>query len=361
MTVENEKKMTVGVVFGGKSGEHEVSLNSAFHVIEAIDKEKYDVIMIAITKEGQWCQYSGEVANVRNNTWWQDEKNVNCDIGYMQPGGVMEKIDIFFPVLHGPNGEDGTIQGFFTIFNKPYVGCGVFASAVGMDKVAAKVLFEKAGIPVVPYISFYTEEWTAQKEKLIAEMEELLSYPIFIKPVNMGSSVGISKVKTRRELEEAVENALLYDTKILAEQFIDGREIECAVLGNFHATASTPGEIIPSREFYDYESKYMDGDASRVVIPAEITKEQAELVRKYACEAFRAIDGSGLCRADFFIDKANGNLYINEVNTMPGFTEISMYPKMMMHDGCSYAELIEKLIELGLEKHEQYARKKTER
>ncbi len=192
-------------------------------------------------------------------------------------------------------------------------------------------------------------------------MEKELGYPVFVKPVNMGSSVGISKAKNRQELQGAIENALLYDTKILAEKFVDGREIECAVLGNFHASASTPGEIIPSREFYDYESKYMDGDASRVVIPAEITKEQSEKVKEYALKAFRAIDGSGLCRADFFIDKTNGNLYINEVNTMPGFTEISMYPKMVMHDGSDYATLIEKLIELGIEKHEQYTRKKTER
>lgn len=361
MTVKNKSKLTVGVVFGGKSGEHEVSLNSAFHVVEAINKEKYDVVMIGITKEGQWHIYNGSAGKVRRNSWQQDEENIIREVDFMDPKGPIGKIDIFFPVLHGPNGEDGTVQGFFTILNKPYVGCGVFASSAGMDKVASKILFEAAGIPIVPYVSFFAEEWNSEQETLIAQMEETLSYPIFIKPVNMGSSVGISKTKNRAELQKAIENALLYDTKILAEKFIDGREIECAVLGNFHASASTPGEIIPSREFYDYESKYMDGDASRVVIPAEITAEQAALVKKYALQAFRAIDGSGLCRADFFIDKTNGSLYINEVNTMPGFTEISMYPKMMLHEGLTYTELIEKLIELGLEKYEQYTRKKTER
>jgi D-alanine-D-alanine ligase len=352
------EKINVGVLFGGKSGEHEVSLVSAFNVMNAMDGEKYNIIKIGITKQGQWLVYNGPIENIKNNTWQSDVQNVIKSTAKVNE--EIDGVDIFFPVLHGPNGEDGTVQGYFEVLAKPYVGCGVFASSAGMDKVAAKVLFENAGIPIVPYVTFYSEDWETNKNELIKKMEEQLAYPIFIKPVNMGSSVGINKVKNKEDLAEAVDNALKYDNKVLAEKFINAREIECAVLGNYHATASTAGEIIPSREFYDYASKYLDGDESRIEIPANITKEQMALVKTYALKAFKAIDGSGLSRVDFFIDKDDDRIYINEINTMPGFTQISMYPKMVMYDGISYQELIETLIKLGFSRHEKHTNRKTE-
>jgi len=351
-------KINVGVLFGGKSGEHEVSLISAFNVMNAIDRERYNIIQIGITKTGQWLLYYGSDENIKNNTWQNDIQNVIVDKAEINE--TLNSVDIFFPVLHGPNGEDGTVQGYFEVLAKPYVGCGVFASSAGMDKVAAKVLFENAKIPIVPYISFLSEEWEKSKNELIDKMEQHLGYPIFIKPVNMGSSVGINKVKNKENLLNAVDNALKYDNKVLAEKFISAREIECAVLGNYHAKASTAGEIIPSREFYDYASKYLDGDESKIEIPANVSKEQMNLIKAYALKAFKAIDGSGLSRVDFFINKENGDIYINEINTMPGFTQISMYPKMIVYDGMNYKELIEELIKLGFERHEKRTNRKTE-
>lgn len=352
------KKTIIGVLFGGKSGEHEVSLISAFNVMNAINKDKYEIIKIGITKDGQWLIYNGQSENIKNNTWQKDASNVIDDKSYINE--TLDAVDIFFPVLHGPNGEDGTVQGYFEVLQKPYVGCGIMASSVGMDKVAAKVLFQNAGVPIVPYDNFHYEEWQSNKQQIIQKLEENLTYPIFIKPVNMGSSVGISKAKDRESLNFAIENAFNYDEIVLAEKFINAREIECAVLGNFDAKASTPGEIIPSREFYDYSSKYLDGDESRVEIPANITKQQSDMIKSYAVKAFRAINGSGLARVDFFIDKDNDEIYINEVNTMPGFTSISMYPKMIMHDGIGYSQLIEILIELGFARYEKRANRKTE-
>ncbi len=351
-------KINVGVLFGGKSGEHEVSLVSAYNVMNAIDRQKYEITKIGITKTGRWMIYQGADENIKNNTWQSDTKNVimnKADVNV-----ALDNIDIFFPVLHGPNGEDGTVQGYFEVMAKPYVGCGVFASSAGMDKVAAKVLFENAGIPIVPYISFFSEDWQSNKDELIEKIQGHLGYPMFIKPVNMGSSVGINKVKNKENLINAVDNALKYDNKVLAEKFINAREIECAVLGNYHAKASTAGEIIPSREFYDYASKYLDGDESKIEIPADISEEQMNLIKAYALKAFKAIDGSGLSRVDFFIEKENGDIYINEINTMPGFTQISMYPKMVLYDGMSYKELIEDLIKLGFERHEKRTNRKTE-
>jgi len=352
------KKITVGVLFGGRSGEHEVSLVSAYNVMNAIDKEKYNIIKIGITKKGQWLVYDGQLNNIKENTWQEDSKNLITD--KIRINEILDSVEIFFPVLHGPNGEDGTVQGFFEVMQKPYVGCGIFASSAGMDKVAAKILFANENIPIVPYIAFYSEEWAEDKNGWIEKMESFLSYPIFIKPVNMGSSVGISKAKNREDLIKAVENAYKYDEKVIAEKYINAREIECAVLGNFDAKASTPGEIIPSREFYDYSAKYQDGDQSRIVIPANITAEQSDTIKLYAKKAFRAINGSGLARVDFFIDKDDGSIYINEINTMPGFTQISMYPKMVLYDGINYGKLIEILIELGFAKHEKRTNRKTE-
>jgi D-alanine-D-alanine ligase len=352
------EKTIIGVLFGGKSGEHEVSLVSAGNVMNAIDRNKYDIVKIGITKNGQWLIYNGKIENIKNNTWQKDIENLISDKS--QINEVIDTVDIFFPVLHGPNGEDGTVQGYFEVLQKPYVGCGIMASSVGMDKVAAKVLFQNAGIPIVPYEAFHFEQWKKEKQQIIKKMEENLSYPVFIKPVNMGSSVGINKAKDMESLINAVDIAFNYDENVLAEKYINAREIECAVLGNFDASASTPGEIVPSREFYDYSSKYLDGDQSRVEIPADITPRQSETIKLYAKKAFAAINGSGLARADFFIDNESGDIYINEVNTMPGFTEISMYPKMIMHDGIAYNELIEILIKLGFERHEKRTNRKTE-
>mgnify|MGYP000920173132 CR=1 FL=1 len=345
-------KITVGVIFGGKSGEHEVSLNSAANVMEAMDTSRYDIVKLGITKEGQWKRYCGQIENIRQNTWQEDKENIEEGFHVFDQSGIAAEIDIYFPVLHGPNGEDGTIQGFFEIAGKPYVGCGVFASAVGMEKTAAKELFRQAGIPIVDYIAFYINEWQQDQEAIIKSAEAELGYPMFIKPVNMGSSVGISKIKDRADFIPAVEKAFKHDIKLLIEKMVDGREIECAVCGNFDAVGSTPGEVIPSREFYDYDSKYNDGDKSRVIIPAELDSKTAEKVKDYAVRAFKAIDGSGLSRVDFFLEKNSGKIYINEINTMPGFTQISMYPKMMQHDGLTYAALIDRLIELGFERYE---------
>lgn len=338
-----EDKLNIGVVFGGQSGEHEVSRVSAYNVLGVIDRNKYNIITIGITKNGRWYLYSGDAEKIKDGSWEEDQENLIADFSIFSHPEIA-KIDVFFPVLHGPMGEDGTIQGVFEMLNKPYVGCGVLSSAVGMDKVFSKIMFQSVGIPTGKYTYFRENDWKKDSEGKIKEMEELLGYPIFVKPANMGSSVGINKAHDRKELVSAIGEAFIYDNKLILEAFVKGREIECAVLEKGGVIrASIPGEVIPSKEFYDYEAKYSDTEDSKVVIPANLSEDLTEKVRMYAVKAFEAIEGSGLSRVDFFITEDN-RILINEVNTLPGFTNISMYPKMWEATGIGYEELVDLII-----------------
>jgi len=338
-----ENKLNIGVIFGGQSGEHEVSRVSAYNVLRVINQEKYNIVTIGITKKGKWYLYSGDHEKIKDGSWEQDSKNLIGDFSIFAHPEIT-KIDVFFPVLHGPMGEDGTIQGVFEMLNKPYIGCGVLSSAVGMDKVFSKIMFESVGIPTGNYRYFRKNDWKKDPEGKLEEMEKALGYPIFVKPANMGSSVGISKAHNREELIAAIEEAFIYDNKLIMEAFIKGREIECGVLDDGGMLrASIPGEVIPSKEFYDYEAKYSDTQDSKVVIPANISDEATEMIREYAVKAFEAIEGSGLSRVDFFLTE-DGQVLINEVNTLPGFTNISMYPKMWEATDICYSDLVDKII-----------------
>lgn len=344
------KKQVVAVVFGGQSGEHEVSLMSSSNVIKAMDREKYDVVTIGITREGKWMIYNGDVEKIQNGQWENEKESLLEDFSINHP--ILKSIDVVFPVLHGPRGEDGTVQGLFELANIPYVGCGVLASAVGMDKIYTKTLYEKEGLPQGKYLLIMRKNWRRKQEETIKIIEDNLSYPIFIKPANMGSSVGITKAHDRDGLIVGMNEAAIYDRKILLEENIDCREIECAVLGNDDPEASVLGEIIPSNEFYDYKAKYLDDDKSRLLIPAPLDEKTTETIRELAVKAFKTIDGSGLARLDFFVEKNTGKIYINEINTLPGFTNISMYPKLWEYSGLSYSKLIDRLIELAIERFE---------
>lgn len=350
-------KLNIALIFGGKSGEHEVSLSSSASIYTHIDKNKYNVFTIGITKDGRWMYYEGSEENIKNGEWVNlANKNVeinlipvgNREIGIVFEDGRVEKIDVLFPVLHGPYGEDGTIQGLFEISQIPYVGCGVLASSVGMDKLICKKVFSQIGLPQVDYT--YTNKWVFNKniEEELNNIESKLKYPIFVKPANLGSSVGISKANNREELLNGINEALKFDARIVLEQGIDAREIEVSVLGNDEVKASIAGEIKPAKDFYDYEDKYVNG-ASTYDIPANINDVDMENIRRMAIEAFKGIDGKGLSRVDFFIDKNSGEIFINEINTLPGFTNISMYPKMWEATGLEYSSLIDNLIELALD------------
>lgn len=350
-------KLNIGLIFGGQSGEHEVSLASSSSIYKFMDKEKYNIYTIGITKDGRWLYYEGIQENIQNGKWIEEAReNVeinlipvgNKEIGLKFEDGKIVKLDVLFPVLHGPYGEDGTIQGLFEISGIPYVGCGVLASSVGMDKLICKKVFSQANLPQVEYT--YTTKWEFNKNKdeEITKIESNLNYPIFVKPANLGSSVGISKANNREELINGIEEALKYDKRIVLEQGVNAKEIEVAVLGNEEVYASIPGEIVPAKEFYDYEDKYING-ASKIIIPAPVDEDILGEIRKMAIEAFKSIDGSGLSRVDFFVEKNTNKIYINEINTMPGFTNISMYPKMWESTNLSYPKLIDKLIELAIE------------
>ncbi|WP_166245570.1 D-alanine--D-alanine ligase [Paenibacillus turpanensis] len=363
-------KLRVALVYGGKSGEHDVSLQTAFAVMKAFDYGKYDISPIYITKEGRWRQGPMLTAPAERKELltWAGEKD--AAISSTLPAASQESsallpllanvgaasedraIDVVFPLLHGTNGEDGTIQGMLEMLQIPYVGAGVLASAVGMDKVIMKQVFAQAGIPQCLYRHFTRYEWEQSRDEYIMEIEISLGYPCFVKPANLGSSVGISKASNREELEKAVAYAFQYDRKVLVEEAVDGREIEVAVLGNDNPRASVAGEIKSSNHFYDYKAKYVDGK-SEMVIPAEIPAEQAEEVRRLAIKAYKAIDGSGLSRVDFFLLNKENRFLINEVNTMPGFTPFSMYPLLWKETGVSYQELLDELIRLAVERYEE--------
>ncbi|MEB2302509.1 D-alanine--D-alanine ligase [Lysinibacillus xylanilyticus] len=349
-------KKRIGLLYGGKSAEHEVSLSTARAVTGALNFEEYEVYPIFITLEGEWrrgerlkkpastieeLQFGGNDTILENNI---------TDF-LMDKDGKTVQFDAIFPLLHGTNGEDGTVQGLLEVLNLPYVGNGVLASATGMDKVIMKQLFEIAGLPQVPYTYFIRSEWANEQEAILARCEEKLDWPMFVKPANLGSSVGISKATNRDELVKAIEIALQYDRKIVIEQGIIAREIELAVLGNDFPEVSVPGEIKPVTEFYDYDSKYKDG-STVLIIPAELPEDTVSNLQELAKRAFKAIDGSGLVRADFFVT-ADNSIYINEVNTMPGFTPVSMYPLLWQHTNVSYPELIDRLITLAIERFEE--------
>lgn len=366
--MSNKKK--IAIIFGGQSSEHEVSRVSAKSVIENINRDKFDVVMIGITKQGRWLRYDGPVEKLETGEWQAlaeasalngkpaalFQENSARDLVASVGADPEGKIDAVFPVLHGCNGEDGTIQGLFELAGIPYVGCGVLGSALGMDKAYSKIIFEKAGVPQGKYLVFSRKQVEREAESLAEQAEEKLGYPCFVKPSNAGSSVGVSKAHDKAELIEAFNFAARYDRRILVEEFIDGKEVECAVLGNEDPIASTVGEIVPCNEFYDYKAKYESGDSSKVVIPANLSDDTINKIREYAVTAFKSLDCSGLSRVDFFVRKGTEEILINEINTLPGFTQISMYPKLWQATGIPYAELIEKLIDLALERFEDNKR-----
>jgi D-alanine-D-alanine ligase len=353
------KKLRVGIIFGGRSGEHEVSVTSAASIFKHIDRARYEPVAIRIEKDGRWS-FPQEEPKASNVAQAIDQARAAQRDGTAtsDPGLGALKLDVVFPVLHGPYGEDGTIQGLLEMAGLAYVGNGVLASAAGMDKAVAKILFAGCGLPVCAWLGFGRVEWERDRDGVLRQIAAL-GLPVFVKPANLGSSVGISKVKTHAELLPAIELALHFDRKVVVEAAVPrAREIECAVLGNDDPQTSVPGEVLPSREFYDYEAKYLD-DGSRTVIPADLPQATAAEVQRLAVEAFRAIDGAGLARVDFLMDGDTGTLYLNEINTLPGFTNISMYSKMWDASGVAYSALVDRLIQLGLERHAEKQKLKT--
>jgi D-alanine-D-alanine ligase len=371
------KKLRVGILFGGRSGEHEVSLLSAASILKAIDRKKFDVVPIGITKEGRWLA-AGDATNLLEGDKSAVVRRLRAGDPEATPGAKLlhegiptllapipgpqgpegKAIDVVFPVLHGTFGEDGTIQGLFELAGIAYVGSGVLGSSAGMDKDAMKRLFAQAGLPIVKHVTILRSEWESSPRKATARIEAALKYPLFVKPANLGSSVGISKAHDRKELGPALDEAAKYDRKLVIEQGVGGkksraRELEVGVLGNDDPKASVVGEIIPGKEFYDYEAKYL-AEGSVPVIPAKITSAEAKQIREMAVAAFRACDLAGLARVDFLMEPdSKRRIYLNEVNTLPGFTQISMYPKLWEATGISYSDLITRLIELGLERHQE--------
>lgn len=340
-------KTKLCLLYGGKSAEHEVSLQTAKAVIHALDKNKFEISPIFISKEGHWIEgppITGAVKDV-------EELQFAGSGLQIMPLGLDTGFDMVFPLLHGPNGEDGTVQGMLEVLDLPYVGNGVLASSAGMDKVVMKNVFAQAGLPQVGYVSFIRSEWEEDREAAYGKVEEKIGYPSFVKPANLGSSVGISKCDNRDELQAAFEEAFRYDRKIIIEEGVKAREIEVGILGNDELSCSVAGEIVPKKEFYDYEAKYAD-HTTELVIPAEIEEDVYESIRKMAFTAYKSLDCSGLARMDFFLTN-DGRVLINEVNTMPGFTPVSMFPLLWKNTGVPYPELIEKLVELGKERHDE--------
>jgi D-alanine-D-alanine ligase len=347
-----KKLLSVALIFGGRSAEHDISIISARSIHKSLEPKKFNVISLYITRGGEWKLVSspfataGELETGRSFSFlpWTELSG--------RPG---LKAEVYFPVLHGPYGEDGTVQGLLEMADVPYVGAGVLSSALGMDKAIYKNLLSQMKLPVVPYLILYEEDWKDNPSAIEKSILSNFDFPFFIKPSNLGSSVGISKVKNKKSLRPALEAAFRYDRKILAEKAISGREIECSILGNEKPLASLPGEVIPYREFYDYADKYLEGK-TRFQIPADLPSHLARKVQKLAVASFKAIDACGMARVDFFLESKTNKIYINEINTIPGFTEISMYPKLWEASGISFKELLERLIELALERHRQKKR-----
>ncbi len=362
-------KLRVAVIFGGRSGEHEVSLASATSIMQNLDPSRYEVIPIGITKEGRWLLDGEPMKALKAGYVEAGEEpallSLAPNTGKPVPAEATEQgrdarlaVDVVFPVLHGPYGEDGTVQGLLEMAGVPYVGGGVLASAAGMDKAVMKSLFLQRGLPIVKHLVLLRKEWEADPEGVMNRIEESLDYPCFVKPANLGSSVGISKATNRSRLAEALAIAARYDRKLIVEQGVDAREIECSVLGNDDPIASVPGEIVPCNDFYDYRAKYVD-EGSELRIPAPVPAETAEEIRRLAVEAFKAIDCAGMARVDLFLEKGSGKVYLNEINTIPGFTRISMYPKLWEASGLPYPRLLDRLIELALERHAEKLQSET--
>ncbi|MFC4559493.1 D-alanine--D-alanine ligase [Virgibacillus kekensis] len=354
-------KKKVGIIFGGKSAEHEVSLQSAKNIVDAIDKDKYDVVLIGIDKQGKWHinDQSSYLLNEENPKLIQLNKSndpvavvpgeTNNQIIHATSAGALDQLDVVFPIVHGTLGEDGSLQGMMRIANLPFVGSSVVGSAVCMDKDIAKRLLQEAGINVANGVAFSR----AKRNKIdFEQIKEQIGVPMFIKPANQGSSVGVSKVSDKEAFEKAVDEAFQYDNKVVIEENIVGREIECAVLGNEYPQASLPGEILPQTEFYSYESKYIDESGAKLEIPAKLSDELVAKIQTSAVKVFETLECEGLARVDFFLTE-DGEIYVNEVNTLPGFTRISMYPKLWEISGISYPELINELIELAIDRHEK--------
>src|SRR5438105_552661 len=371
-----KKKLRIGLVFGGRSGEHEVSLASATSVMANLDSDKYEVVPIGITKQGSWL-LGTEPARLL-----ETEQSVSASTGTEETTAVTltgdpslrrliplrsseqlednGALDVILPVLHGTYGEDGALQGLLEMANVPYVGCGVLGAALGMDKEKMKMVFQSVGLPIVDYLVYRRNQWERSPATIMDAIQQRLGYPCFVKPVNLGSSVGVNKAHDRDELEHAIRVAAEYDRKIIIERGINCRELECSVLGNDEPLASVVGEVIASNEFYDYNAKYID-NKSQTIIPADIPQPIAEEVRRQASIAFIALDLSGLARVDFFLDKNTRQVYINEVNTMPGFTQISMYPKLWEASGLPYSQLLDRLIELAIQRYDDKQRNRTTR
>jgi D-alanine-D-alanine ligase len=383
------KKLRIGVIYGGRSGEHEISVASAASVIKSLDRTRYEPVPIRIEKDGRWvlsdrtptatsaaevieqARLHGTralrpgretvlVPHSSEDTLLTIEREVEARGSNEIDRAVVTGLglDVVFPVLHGPYGEDGTIQGLLELANVPYVGPGVLASSLGMDKSVMRLVFAARGLPVCPWSSFARHEWERRRDAVL-ETALSLGLPLFVKPANLGSSVGIAKVKESAALPAAIEHALEYDRKVVVEWAVpDAREIECAVLGNDEPQASLPGEVIPGREFYDYEAKYLD-EGSRTVVPAQLSPEQTAEVQRLAIAAFRAIDAAGMSRVDFLLARGTGTIYLNEINTIPGFTTISMYSKMWEASGVGYRALVDRLVQLALERHADKQRLRT--
>jgi D-alanine-D-alanine ligase len=357
-----KKRLRIGVLFGGRSGEHEVSLASAASVIRGLDPDKYEAVPIGITKEGHWLiggaaqKMLPEVLKAGQRVVMAADPTDAALIPLDRSGGG-QRIDVVFPVMHGTYGEDGTIQGLLDLAGLPFVGAGVLGSAIGMDKDVSKRLLQASKIPVVPWLTVYRADWESDPKTVQKEIEKKFKYPVFVKPAALGSSVGMTKVHSRAELAPALALASEFAMKILVEKSVNAREIEVSVLGNHDPKASIPGEIVPHREFYDYTAKYLE-EGTRLLIPAKLEKAQVNKIQKYAITAFRALELSGMARVDFFLEKKAGKLYLNEVNTIPGFTSISMYPKLWEASGIPFRELIDKLIDLAMEIHREKARTK---
>lgn len=348
----------MGVIFGGRSGEHEVSLASAASVFGAMDRARFEAVAIGIAKDGRWlvggdplralAQAAGVSLALPAETPEPTEALEQVEASGGLPAGLASRLDLVFPLVHGPFGEDGTLQGLLELASLPYVGAGVIASALGMDKVVQKAVFRAHGLPVVEHLSFLRSQWEADPEEILSRVAPSLGFPCFVKPANLGSSVGVSKVKSPEELPDAMALACRYERKLLVERAASGREIEISVLGNDAPEASVPGEVVPAKEWYDYEAKYTPG-LTRLVIPAPLTEQQSAAARDLAIRAYRAIDCSGMARVDFFLE--NDRFIVNELNTIPGFTATSAYPQLWAASGIPYPELISRLVELALERH----------
>jgi D-alanine-D-alanine ligase len=361
MTSE-KKRLRVGILFGGRSGEHEVSLASAASVIRGLDPDKYDAVPIGISKEGHWLIGSAAQKMLPEVLKGGQRVMMTADptdaaLVRLDGSGGGQRIDVVFPVLHGTFGEDGTIQGLLDLAGLPFVGAGVLGSAIGMDKDVSKRLLQVAKIPVVPWVTVQRSDWERHPREIQKSIEMKFKYPVFVKPATLGSSVGMTKAHSRTELAPALNLAAEFAMKILVERCMIAREIEVSVLGNHNPKASVPGEIVPHREFYDYAAKYLE-EGTQLLIPAKLTSAQSKKIQKYAVDAFRALELSGMARVDFFLEKKGGKIFLNEVNTIPGFTSISMYPKLWEASGIPFRELIDKLIELALEQHAEKARTK---